>query len=158
VTMAEQSGFYTSDGLLRGAYIYLLMCPKPPDIHIKVGRSENPQRRLVALSTGCAVKPELLCTLRLPSRKATAKAEKDLHHALARWWTHGEWFCVRFDEKREFNDAMHSIVRPYQKPGWPVTWDKIPAQALLRELAQQATHAKRMYRQYGVMLTPMAKY
>jgi hypothetical protein len=158
VNQAEQSGFYTQDGLLRGAYIYLLMCPKPPEILIKVGRSENPQRRLVELSTGCSVKPELLCTLRLPSRKATVRAETDLHHALEKWWTHGEWFCVRFDEKRPFNDAMQSVIRPYQKPGWPVAWDKIAVEPLMAELAQQAARAKKMYRKYGIALGQRAKY
>jgi hypothetical protein len=151
VTGAEKSGFYTADGLLRGAYIYLLMCQKGKHIFIKVGRSENPERRIRELVTGCAVKPELLCTLRLPSRAVTVKAETAFHHALAKWWTHGEWFCVDVADKSAFNDALRSVVSKYQKPGWPVAWDKIPAQPLLQALAKQASESKRLYRQHGIM-------
>jgi hypothetical protein len=150
MSQAEQSGFYTADGLLRGSYIYLLMCQKGKHIFIKVGRSENPERRIRELATGCAVKPELLCTMRLPSRRATVKAETALHHALEKWWSHGEWFCVDVDEKSAFNVAIRSVVTEYQKPGWPVSWDKIPVQPLLSALAKQASESKRLYRQHGI--------
>lgn len=55
---------------------------------IKIGRSQDPKRRLRALQPGSPAELRLLCTI-----PGTAGVESALHCELADWRLHGEWFA-----------------------------------------------------------------
>jgi len=86
--------------------------------HIKIGWSENPQKRLGELQVGNSNPLELICTFDWPR-----SAELMLHRVWAKHRITGEWFA--FDEHDPYcplgwwiqglSDGMYNAVRPEMK-------------------------------------------
>lgn len=135
MTMVSVPAFH-SDGRLRGSYVYMLMCQDAEPIYIKIGMSDAPARRLDELRTSCAVTPKILATVEVPSRKIACAMERDLHIAMAPWQTTGEWYLFDGQDQEHFNATWKAVFEKYAKPGWPLRWQKVPVQPLVK-LAQR---------------------
>lgn len=61
---------------------------------VKIGRSNDPVKRLAGLQTACPFPLEMICIHALPSRKAAADVERDIHRAYRGDHANGEWFNV----------------------------------------------------------------
>jgi hypothetical protein len=132
---------FTSDGRLRGSYVYMLMCQDGAPIYIKIGMSDAPLRRLEELRKSCAVTPKILATVALPSRKIAFALETDLHVVMAPWQTVGEWYSYTGDDKAAFNDSWQRVFERYARPGWSLRWSKVAVEPM-RKLAESR---KRLY-------------
>lgn len=137
---------FDSDGRIRGAYIYLLLCRDGDGpVYVKVGMTSNPTRRLHQLRLGCPVTPHQFCTMRQPSEKKARRAETALHRALGRWRSSGEWYRVPISEKAEFNATMQETLRAHRKTGFPTAWEKIAVQPLVKLAAENLKAAQRAW-------------
>lgn len=82
---------------LRGSvgYLYAFGC----EGHIKLGKSQNPERRLEQLSTAAPQPITKLLIRRVPAC-SLAYTEAWLHQRFADYRVHGEWFSVSEQEVR----------------------------------------------------------
>lgn len=122
---------YAQDGRTRGMYLYMLLC-QSAGIHIKIGVSDNPLERLIALSVGCPLPLGVLATTMFPSRKIAFRAEKMLHHAFADHHENGEWFRFSPDEKAVFNSTLRIALSVFASPSTPIRWTKLNVQVYLK--------------------------
>src|ERR1700740_2332063 len=93
------SPYYTPDGRLQGAFVYMLLCQDQGDVYVKVGISESLMERFQTLNHGCPVTPRQFAYFRVRSRDRARKIEANLHYAFRKWLQHGEWFCIPVEEK-----------------------------------------------------------
>lgn len=70
---------------------------------IKIGRSKDPKRRLKTLQTGNANELRLVCYL-----EGLGWRERDLHEALKKWRTSGEWF--EYDCTGSIPDEIYELI------------------------------------------------
>jgi hypothetical protein len=68
-----------------GRHLYILQAKTTG--FVKIGRSNDPEKRLLQLQTGCATPLKLILVA-----KERGNHEKELHRQLARYQTVGEWF------------------------------------------------------------------
>jgi hypothetical protein len=124
---------YDTEGRLRGAYIYMLLCRDDDGpVYVKIGMTEHPDQRLSALRTGCPVTPHQFCTIRRSSRARAYRTEAGLHSALNRWKSSGEWYRVPVSEKDEFNAVLREALASHSQRGYSNTWERVPVQPLIR--------------------------
>lgn len=133
----SQDHFY-SEGRLVLCYVYLLLCGDEKTVHIKVGVSQEPIKRALALRNTSPLSIDVMATVDLPSREMALNLEQALHHALDEWRTNGEWFSFAVDDKPRFNAITRAILSRYESPSRALSWTKMN----LKELASQA-HQRR---------------
>jgi hypothetical protein len=129
--------YHTSNGRIRGSYIYMLMCQDGDPIYIKIGMSDAPLRRLEELRTSCAVTPRVLSFAAVPSRSIASALEVDMHAVMAPWHTTGEWYLFDPTDKHEFNDSWKRVFQKYAKPSWPLKWDKVAVESIQKRAASR---------------------
>lgn len=134
-------GLYRQDGRLRGSYVYMLLCRDDGPIYVKVGITDRPDSRMMALRLGCPVAPRQFCTMEVVSRRKARTIEVDLHAAFARWSAHGEWFKVDLADKEKFNEAWKQVLGRHVMAGWPCAWSKVAVQPVM-----DAKHRAQKYR------------
>jgi hypothetical protein len=123
---------YHVDGRIRGSYVYLLLCQSADGIYVKVGMSDSPQRRLQSLMTSSPLRPGVMATVELPTRKTALRCEHAILCALDRWRVKGrEWFLFAAADKAEFNTKLHMATVAFASPAWPVTWSKFSVRKML---------------------------
>jgi predicted GIY-YIG superfamily endonuclease len=136
-------GLYDSDGLIKGSYVYMLLCRDNGPVYVKVGITDNIKARLENLRHGCPVTPHQFLTMKRPNRGNARRVEAALHKALNAWRQHGEWFKVELAEKPCFNEAIRAALAKHIKPGYPCRWDRVAVQPLIRHgQARQAYYRK----------------
>ena len=134
-------GLYRQDGRLRGSYVYMLLCRDDGPIYVKVGITDRPDSRLLALRLGCPVVPRQFCTMEVVSRRKARAIEIDLHAAFGQWAAHGEWFKVDMSHKTEFNEAWKQVLARHTMAGWPAAWSRVAVQPVI-----EAKHRAQKYR------------
>lgn len=108
---------------LWGNFIYAIVGGfSAGDFFVKIGRSKDPIQRYWSLSTGIPFESTMLYAP-TRTRGRAVELETALHHALADYRVHGEWF--RFD--RETKAKFHAeAARLYlESEEEPLRWNKI---------------------------------
>lgn len=138
MALTASDPFY-SEGRLILCYVYLLLCADD-DIHIKIGMSQEPLKRALALRNNCPLPLNTMAVVDLQSRRMALGLERDLHKALANWRTNGEWFKFSLEDKQKFNELTQNALKKYSSKSRLLKWTKIN----LKELASQATQRKKL--------------
>lgn len=73
---------------------------------VKVGRSDDVRLRIADIQTHCPYECEPVGFIPTVSRQDAADTEYFLHHELARWRTHGEWFRAEPELEAYFKDLL----------------------------------------------------
>lgn len=134
---------------LRGCYVYMLICRDDGPLYIKVGISETPTERLMALRLGCPVNPKTFAVCESFSRRMARKIEVDLHKALKQWRAHGEWFKLDISEKDAFNDAIRPVFSKHTRASWPLRWEKVSVKAMVSYWNRRKATAMKKLRRRG---------
>lgn len=141
---------FHQDGRIRGSYVYMLLCRSADGIHIKVGMSDHPLKRLQGLLTSCPLHADTLATVELPTRRTALRFEKELHCVLAKWRSSGrEWFLLSASDKAEFNALIQIAAVHFVKPSWPMRWQRHSVQALLSAARQRRAMFQRRAKKRG---------
>lgn len=69
-------------------YVYIIKA----DTFVKIGFSENPEKRLSEMQTGSPHELELLAKFPYGTRPEAAAKEKEMHLLFSTWHHRGEWF------------------------------------------------------------------
>jgi hypothetical protein len=82
----------------------------------KIGLAIKPRLRLSGLKTGSCMPLELVSTIEI----VAAEIEHELHHALAPWHSHGEWFDLGADTDaflaKVRSDGLFTALRTLREP------------------------------------------
>lgn len=132
-------------GNLIGCYVYMAMCADGDQIHIKIGMSQDPQKRIVALANNSPLVIECLAIVSLQSRQRAAKLERDLHDALAKWRTNGEWFKFSTSDKAEFNRLQGTALDKYQSPSRKLKWAKLNVREIMKSARARQRYAQSIW-------------
>lgn len=144
------ANLYTPDGRLRGSYVYMLLCQlEEPAIHIKVGRSCNPFARLEKLRSSCPVVPHLISVVELATRRKAVVIEREMHSALNRWHSRGEWFVVLPFEKAKFNAAWKVVFDRHSQPERRMVWNHFSVAELIAEARRLSQMRQRKFMMRG---------
>jgi len=117
-----------------GCYVYVLLCQDGSGpVYIKIGISERPDKRLRALSHGCAISPRLFATVDVKNRLAARKLEEALHGEFVQERTVGEWFIFRAEAAGDFRRRCTAVLSRFDHdPTRPLRWSAVAVHALLR--------------------------
>jgi hypothetical protein len=135
----SNSVLYNSEGLIRGSYVYMLVCRDGDGpVYVKVGITDSLDNRLQQLRAGCPVTPLQFFTLGVPNRRRARLIERRLHSFLQDWWQQGEWFCLDIKDKPRFNAEISSALASLPaKWRQPLKWERVAVQPLVRLAAQR---------------------
>jgi hypothetical protein len=139
VYVANKIFRFAADGLLQGAYVYLLLCRDKEDIFVKIGRSRTPEKRFFALINNCPIKAISFSTIHTPELLAK-QLEPTLHLAFKDWRVTGEWFKFRAEDKETFNSVLRTILEAHSTSVWPLRVTKISAKEIIRLSEQRKRH------------------
>lgn len=142
-------GLYRPDGRIRGTFVYMLLCHDGGPLYVKVGITDTPHQRLLALRNGCPVKPKIFAMMETPSRRRAATIERALHAAFDEWRIHGEWFVMSFADRAVFNERWRRVVGQYALPNWPARWTQIPVEPVIAHGQQQRRWFAKKIRRRG---------
>lgn len=130
---------YRANGRMRGSFVYLLLCQNPEGIYVKIGRSDDPVKRLPGILTGCPLSPGIMAVAELPNRDRALRLEQELHGAMRRWRKAREWFLFLPDDKAEFNQRLRSVADEFASPSWPIQWNKLSVPELIHQARRRKT-------------------
>lgn len=136
----ECANVFTSDGRLRGSYVYMLLCQVEEPIHIKVGRSCWPLSQLDRLRDAQVISVAEVASL----RKAVA-VESDLRVALARWLTCANWFTVLPAERADFNAAWKPVIAAHSEPSRRIDWRNYSIPLLISAAKERQQVARKRF-------------
>lgn len=92
-------------------FLYVIYCEHRDGVHIKIGISKNPQKRLKQLQTGNISTLKLFRTLTCFSKFQAAIIEKHLHNRFSDKRSNGEWF--HYDkEMKQYFDKYFDLLAP----------------------------------------------
>jgi hypothetical protein len=152
------SPLYDSEGLIRGSYVYMLVCRDGDGpVYVKVGITDSLDNRLQQLRSGCPVTPLQFYSIRVPHRRRARAIERSLHGFLSDWWQQGEWFCLNLDEKPKFNADLRAAFASFPKKWGPLKWDQVAVQPLVKLAAQRSESYRRAFRKRGRVYADFAK-
>lgn len=80
------------------SFIYIISQVKHQNGPVKIGISDNPQKRLKQIQTGHPEKIEIKHLEEISTRRKTLELEKNLHRDFSIYRSHGEWFNMNVDE------------------------------------------------------------
>lgn len=80
------------------SYIYIISTAKHEDGPVKIGISDNPDKRLKQIQTGYPEKIEIKHLEEFKTRKKTFELERLLHKDFSIYRSHGEWFNMTVKE------------------------------------------------------------
>lgn len=95
-------------------YVYFIRSGKKGDI--KIGKSNNPEKRMAELQTGNPKKLRLIASIHCKSEQEAFSLEKKIHQLFRKRRLHGEWFHknihlkdvseIKFKQREERLDKM----------------------------------------------------
>ncbi len=91
----------------RPTSVYIIACGDC----VKIGISNNPEKRLETLITGMSDLPRIVATREFASRKDALDVETDMHRWFGRSRTRGEWFRISVRQAM----AKLRTARPFRK-------------------------------------------
>lgn len=143
-------GIYRQNGRIKGSFVYMLLChDEGPNIYIKVGMTDCPDKRLAALRTGCPITPKLFYTVEVENRNKAKKLEAELLFVYQPWHHNGEWFMVPAEDKTEFNKSWKKAFAAFHSPSWPLSWSKVAIEPLIKLGEKRARFVRMRYRRNG---------
>jgi hypothetical protein len=97
-------------------YVYLWVCRVPGGTFVKVGMTNDPDRRAKEFRTSCPfrVTEHLIC--QCPTRSDAAGLEKLLLHTFRAYRQHGEWVRVPDGKIEQFVGGCTAIARNTVSP------------------------------------------
>lgn len=140
-----------SDGRLVGSFVYMLLCQQGGPIHVKIGLSDDPFKRLSALRNTCAVTPRRFAVTSVPSRLMAKRLEAALHKELSPWRKHGEWFEFTPEEKADFNRGWQVVFARQQRNmrGYPLKWEHLSVAEIVKAAEARKNASQRRWRERG---------
>ena len=123
---------YNSDGRMRGAYVYMLLCDVDDLFYIKIGMSIDPIRRLSELKTACPFKARTLAVCNFWSHEKALIVERALHKEMREYRSQGEWFAFKKADKEKFNSLWKTVFSRECKGGSGLGWTKLSVKELDR--------------------------
>lgn len=98
-------------------YVYLWACAIPGGMHVKVGMTNNPDRRAAEFRTNSPFRATRHLICQCPSRDVAGRLEQAILAAFKAWRVRGEW--IRVDARRldAFVSACTKIARQEVSPG-----------------------------------------
>lgn len=129
-----------SSGRIIGSFVYAMICEEAQAIHIKIGMSIDPIKRLHAIRGSSALTPRVLATVAVPSKDMARRLESSLHFGLDRWRTSGEWFRFTKDDKSAFNAISAAVLASYSSPSMQLKWNKASATQIFKSSDERRRH------------------
>lgn len=80
------------------SFIYIISPSRHQNGPVKIGISDNPQKRLKQIQTGHPEKIEIKHLEEISTRRKTLELEKNLHRDFSIYRSHGEWFNMTVDD------------------------------------------------------------
>lgn len=97
-------------------YVYLWVCSLPGGVRVKIGMTNNPDRRMREFLKNCPVVPTLSYVCQAPDRASAYELEQELLKTFRAWSDHGEWVNIPPRKVDAFvaacTDKARSIVSP----------------------------------------------
>ncbi len=105
---AEQIAAYVKTDLKQQVAVYVyVIAPQDDDSPVKVGVSDNPWYRRLALEAGSPVRLRMVGVVECSDRYTAMELERRYHdHAVTRR-LHGEWFDVNCDSAMDWLQSNH---------------------------------------------------
>jgi hypothetical protein len=136
-------------GRLIGCYTYMMLCEDGDNVHIKIGMSQEPQKRALTIYNNSPLIIEWMALVDMQSRERALNLERALHHALAKWRTNGEWFKFPRADKAEFNRLQQEALQKYQSPSRRLRWGKINVRRLAKQALLRQKNAQHKWKTSG---------
>lgn len=118
--MSVTASVYGPEGRAPGSYVYVFLCENAGRAIIKVGVSDNPERRLGAIRSGCPFRHLRSVMVNVYTRDVAFEIESEVLKIFKPWKTQGEWLSFDLEEKPIFNTRFREVLERYRKPGWPL--------------------------------------
>lgn len=131
------------------SFIYMLFCNEEDKVFVKIGVSDRPTKRLSALASSAPLRPKLFAFMEIWDRSSALVIESRLHEALAKWHSHGEWFVLSYDERDNFKTAWKNVLFGFHRSGWPLVWNQVSVDAVLRVGRKTQAYVRRQYARRG---------
>jgi hypothetical protein len=134
-----------------GHFVYLLFCRTAASDHVdvKVGLSDEPLKRLLALISASPVPAELFAVCECSSRAVSTNFERALLAAFQQWNTHGEWLRVPNAERTSFRQILQLTTK--LQPGLPRRiWTQVQVQEYASQRRQARDHVQSRYRRFAM--------
>lgn len=145
--IATQS--FGPDGRIAGWFVYMMLCADGNRIHVKIGQSRRPFKRLLELHNTNPLDIELMAITQLSDYEIALRLERELHRALQKWRTNGEWFMFAPEDKPQFNQIL-AIVATKVSPSFRLKWTKVNAQAVVTQAMQRRIAGRRRHRGFSL--------
>lgn len=145
------SNLHGTDGRLVGSYVYFLCCAgeSRDTAYIKIGVSDKPTQRLLALVNNCALRPLTFGVCNVRSKFLAFKIETELHHALQAWRQQGEWFKFAMTDKPYFSETRESILKAYRSSAWPMMVSVTGVMPVVKSARRRSLLACRLIKRRG---------
>ncbi len=142
-------GLYDCNGRLAAwrTYVYVLMARDGDGpMYVKVGRSDNPIKRISNVQVGCPFRIVKAGMVKCLTIEQASSIERELHLLLQDHWSSGEWF--RFDwkdtEQRQKLQSMMEVAFA-GVPQW--VFEEIDLERAARELRALVSERQRRSRE-----------
>lgn len=97
-------------------YVYPFVMAAPGGTYVKVGMSNNPDRRAKEFRTGTPFKNQEHWICQCPDRESARRLELAILHTFRAWRVRGEWVRVASKELEKFVRACTAIARKEVTP------------------------------------------
>lgn len=97
------------------SYVYLLFCEEVAGlIHVKIGKSNHPEKRITAYKTHCPLALQSFYTCELKSEVVAFEKEREMQRRLSYLVGRGEWRVLNCGRQVEevFAAATEVLVEP----------------------------------------------
>ena len=92
-------------------YVYLWVCNTPGGTYVKIGVTNNPNRRATEFRTNSPFRASRHLICQYPDKPAAFKLEKTLLSTFRAWRMRGEWVRVEANRLDAFVQACTAIAR-----------------------------------------------
>jgi hypothetical protein len=125
---------YNPNGTLHGHYVYILICQDlPGPLYVKIGMTQDIQKRFSVLRGNCPIPPVTLAWVSLASKNKAENLEAKLLDVAFPWFQTGEW--LKFEDENEFPHfrlLCNKALDTYNSPHRPLLkWSHADAQELI---------------------------
>lgn len=101
-------------------------------VHIKVGRSITPYKRVLAISQGCPFELSKAAFCYVGSQAVAMSIESHVLERLSAYRTRGEWYRFRLDDGKLFSEQMKLAFT--KVTGRQIKWTSLDVEAIRAEM------------------------
>jgi hypothetical protein len=125
---------YNNNGTLHSHFVYILICQDPPGpLYIKIGMTQDVQKRFSVLRGNCPIPTVTLAWISLASKNKAQSLEAKLLETVNFWFQTGEW--IKIEDENEFPDfklRCNNVLKTFNSPHRPpLQWTHVDTQALI---------------------------